>query len=1252
MKGIILRFCKKTTLVGLVTSALVATTLATAPPSFSVEDNVAPYDAVNMWIGTYYDKTQNKGNSAYGNTWPGATLPFGMTQFTPTTYDTKTGDAGGGYEYTADQLRGFGMTRLSGTGCWGRNGAFEIPLLPYSGPLTEHQALPQSPGTDIKNYYLDFSHDQEEGAPGYYRVNLDNGVLSELTATTRTTAGRFSYPEDADSATLIFNVAGANNKTGSKGPNTVTIDPENRTITGESVSKTVCDEGYSKLYFSAQFDQDFESYGTWTNGEVQPENLHAEATDKDGTGAYFTFPTGTEVGIKTGISYVSVENAELNRQTEADEKSFDDIQQEAKETWEEALGRIAVEGNTRSEKVQFYTALYHALLNPMIYEDVNGQYRGYGERSTLEGDVLSLKEGQDHEYVTWSSWDTLRSQAQLLGLLFPERASDMAQSIVNMAEQTGQWYNWPHLGAAQHKMEGDGLQIVLAELDAFGSKNYDRQAGLDSMLDTQSLGDTMATQRKNGIYYAAVGWLEDRQNVATSTTMDLTMADFAISQMASRLGDEEAAATYLQRSQNWRNLVSQSNEESERNRIVPRDRKGHWNQFDLRNRNYSANKPDSGAANEQFDQSTGLQYQWYVPYDVESLIEELGGKEVAEAKLDNMLRQLDHSGVTSDYTYMSNQPSMHIPWIYHWLNHPNKTTEVLDRIVAEEYFDDVIVEGKPGIPGNDDLGSFGAWYVWLATGLYPAIFGTADLLITAPRFETIIISPEGGAPITINAPGATENRTITGVTVDGHNHSASYLDPSFVETGGNLDIELGTEPGTWGTTDEDLPPSYRGDTDGFNAVGTTLDGSRNSGSLEFSGNSLSRNELAANGVTPGVTLDFDGISFEWPFAPPLQPDHWIPWGQHVDMEGKYAEQISFLGLATNGPSQGTAEVVYRDGSSLRVPVYFSDWTPGSIGEGNTPVLELTKRNNINGTQNNSNVKIFATSPTALDPTKAIDYVALPNDVQTGIMHIFSVGLQEADPPAPLPAQVTNVIGSENQGQITLSWNPVIDPENAPVTEYLIYRDNDPQPVLSIPTPVQFPIEVGEFPPGTYQFEVSAVNAIGEGEKSVPAEVTVSPSTPPELEEFETFELSFANEPKAGHPVQVKTDLGDASAALSHNWFLDGDPVTEEALMRGEHGDTITLGPNTAGQVLSVEVTARADGFQETTKSIQATILGEDEEQSGGGSPGEPEEGEGTERPGTPAPGGLATTGAPLALLLGGVVLLAFWGIALRMTRRH
>ncbi|WP_433383358.1 GH92 family glycosyl hydrolase [Actinoplanes sp. CA-142083] len=944
----------------LLASAALATPAAAHP-------TLSPFDAVDQFIGTEMDTTQNKSNDAYGNTFPGAAVPFGMVQPSPTTYKAGNALVGekGGYEYTASLIRGFGMTRYSGTGCTGRYGGYEFPTIPYAGALPDG-VLPVNPSVDVKGYYLGFSHANEQSSPGYYKVGLDNGVTAELTASTRTAVSRFAFP---GAASLILDVSGPNNRTlGSS----VTIDPVARTVSGWMYGTDVCDVGnFYKAYFSTKYDQPIVSYGTWNDGVMTAGSAHALKSGTDtsvdyrhDTGAWITFASGARVTAQTGFSYVSVDNAAANRSREVGRSSFEKVRAQARCLWEQALGTIDIAGGTDAQRTAFYTALYHALLHPNVRDDVNGQYLGYDNQVHV---VSRGRHFYENLNFAGSGWDMYRSQAQLIALTFPSVANDMQQSIVDMVAQRGSW------APGNARMQGDNYQVILATLDDMGAVSYDRKAALASMVATQKLPAT-STSRSDGYQYFATGLIENRKgDFATSRVLEYSIDDFAIAQLASRLGDVESQQFFMARAQNWMNVFDPVTQH-----IRPRERTGFDRSFDLRVR-------EDGSGRGQFNQSTGYQYGWLVPQNMSTLIAARGGMAAAKAQLDALMAQLDAGAYTQTGNYLSNQPAFNTPWVYNWLQSPSSSVDVLYRAVSEMY--DV---SPSGLPGNDDQGSLSAWYVFANLGVYPAIYGTGDLVISAPMFRGITIDPVGShRTIRITAPGvASGNKYVAGLRVNGSRQTANWLDARFVRTGGRLDFTMSATPGTWGTGARDVPPSYTDGADARNNIGTTPDGQGNLGSMDLSDWSLSRTALAPGASLP---LGSTGIIFTWPSAAPGTPDNWIPHGQRVDLPDAAASSVSFLGLSTNGPAAGTATVVYTDGTTQPVPVSLADWA-ATAPAGNTAVITLSGRNNANGTAGTGTFRVFATDPVALDSTKKVDAVLLPPSTDKGIMHVFDVAV--------------------------------------------------------------------------------------------------------------------------------------------------------------------------------------------------------------------------------------------------------------------
>ncbi|TDC56450.1 glycoside hydrolase family 92 protein [Actinomadura sp. KC345] len=952
----------------LVGCALAPAMAVTVPAA--ADSRLSPFDAVDQFIGTEMDTTQNKSNDAYGNTYPGAAVPFGMVQPSPTTYkpgDPLVGEKGG-YEYTAGLIRGFGMTRYSGSGCTGRYGGYEFPVIPYAGEL-RNGALPVNPSADIKKYYLEFDHANEVAEPGHYSVGLDNGVKVGLTASARTAVSEFDFP-DRGSSTLILDASGPNNRTfGTE----VTIDPETRTVSGWTHGADLCDNGNRyRAYFSTTYDRDFASYGVWQDGEMSAGAKHVRKSTGDtgadlrhDTGAWITFADGAKVTAKTGLSFVSVANAAENRDAEVGEAGFGKVRAHAARRWREALGTIDVTGGTDEQRTKFYTALYHSLLHPNIRDDVDGTYLGY------DGKVHRIERGR-HFYKNFagSGWDMYRSQAQLIALTFPGVASDINHSIVLLTEQTGSW------APEQARMQGDNLQVILSTLDDMGATRYDRKAALRSMVSTQVL-PAATTRRTDAYQYFATGMIENRKgDFATSRVLEYSIDDFAIAQLARRLGDRRSYAFFMGRAQNWMNVFDPVTRH-----IRPRERTGFDRAFDLRVR-------EDGGGRGQFNQSTGYQYGWLVPHNLATLIAKRGGTEAAAKDLDVLMKELDAGAYTQTGNYLSNQPAFSTPWVYNWLRAPEKTTDVLYRAVTEMY------DTSPsGLPGNDDQGSLSAWYLFANLGLYPAIYGTGDLVVTAPMFDRIVIDPAGDRrAVRINARGVQRGeRYTTGLRINGVPRTSSWIDAGFLRSGGTLDFRMSDTPGTWGTGARDAPPSHTAGADARNNAGTTPDGRGDLGSLDLSDWSLSRESLAAAGAGPGaeIPLGDTGITFTWPDAGPGEPDNWIPHGQRIELDGAPAASISFLGLATNGPASGTATVEYTDGSTRRVGVELTDWA-SSAAAGNVELVGVTGRNKADGTGGGGTFRVFATRPAALDTGKRVRAVTLPESTDRGIMHIFDV----------------------------------------------------------------------------------------------------------------------------------------------------------------------------------------------------------------------------------------------------------------------
>ena len=764
-------------------------------PQSNPQSKIGPAALVNPLIGT--------ANS--GNTFPGAVLPFGMVAFSPEEFLPGSGHdiPPGGYAYNATAVRGFSLTHLSGAGCPGSGDFLFMPL------TTD---VKESPALDDRDpaYLSELGHDSEHAAPGYYSVQLGNGVLVELSATRRTGAARFSYPA-GQPATLL--IRSADNETLSTDSH-VAIDPRRHTVSGWLRSGGFCRGGppssydaYYKIFFVAHFDQPFEAYGTWKDATVLPSGTSADggtavedgdSTHKGapgrGSGAYVSFANtaGAVVEVRVGISYVSEANAEANLRSESPEGlAFRSIRARAFTAWNAALGSIQVKGGTREQQTIFYTALYHALLHMNLASDVNGEYRGMNEK------MHRVAKPQTAQYANFSGWDVYRSQVQLVALLFPKIASDMAQSLLNQADQWGCWLRWTHESGAANVMNGDPSAPAIAEVAAFAGDGFAVKQAYESLLGTATTPhEGHRCSRPHLEQWLTLHYLtaaNQRHDTSVADTLEFSTADFALSQLAARLGRTAEEKELLARAQYWKYLFNPKATPQE-GFLQARNPDGSWKNFDP-------------ASTDGFVEGTGAQYLWMVPFNVHGLFTLMGGNEQAIRRLDSFFHDPQGNWALVSgklHPGFDNEPSLETPWLYDFAGAPYKTQQTVRTILDTLWHD-----AHGGIPGNDDLGEMSSWYVWAALGMYPEIPGRAELLLASPLFaEAEIHRPLG--TIRINArPQTASAFFIESLRVNGRAWTRPWLPAAFIRQGGTLVFNLsGRADPTWGTSAAQTPPSF------------------------------------------------------------------------------------------------------------------------------------------------------------------------------------------------------------------------------------------------------------------------------------------------------------------------------------------------------------------------------------------------------------------------------------------------------------
>jgi predicted alpha-1,2-mannosidase len=757
---------------------------------------------VNPFIGT----------TNGGNTYPGAALPFGMVAFSPEETPLPGRNypiaAPGGYEWRANGIKGFSLTHLSGTGCTGASG--DIPIM----PVTKDVELSPSADDGVIAYSSYFDHHDEEASPGWYKVALANGVGVELSATLRAGHARFSYPAGKP-ANLLFRAS--DSEVGSSDAN-VAADPSRREVTGSVTSGNFCGylspdrrESYYTLYFAARLDRPFTVGGAWSDAQVTKGAGESHGGTSyggrghppagKGSGAWIAFAPGSAVNMRVGISYVSLANARANLAAEdPDGKPLENVRDAARWSWNARLGQIAVKGGGRDERTVFYTALYHALLEPNLYSDADGSYLGFDRK------VHKVEGAQRAQYANFSGWDVYRSQLQLVTWLDPKTGSDIAQSLLNQANQNGGvWDRWTHLTGATSVMNGDPSPPSIAAIYAFGGRDFEAKAAYASLLKAATVPTALDLSRR-GCTVQCVGerpgldqWLTLHYMPvgapgwgSAADTLELAAADFGVAQLAEQNGDAAGAKLFRERAGWWRNLFNPAT-----GYIQPRNADGSWKTVDFNVEN-----------DDDYVEGSGAQYLWMAPFDPKGLFDVLGGAAKASTRMDRFFYNPDGSlAVTKSgmsHAELDNEPSIASPWLYDFTGEPWKTQEIVRAAMTR-----IWTNAPGGISGNDDLGEMSSWYVWAALGLYPLYPGRAELVLGSPLFEEAVVSRPLGN-LTIHARGAADDAPyIVSLAVDGKPQTRPWLPASFVLRSGRLDYVLARQPDRkWGADPADSPPSF------------------------------------------------------------------------------------------------------------------------------------------------------------------------------------------------------------------------------------------------------------------------------------------------------------------------------------------------------------------------------------------------------------------------------------------------------------
>lgn len=737
----------------------------------------APYYAVDPLIGT----------SGGGNTFPGASLPFGMMQWSPDT------NKDAWYIYSDKQIRGFSLTHLSGAGC-GLYGDFAV--LPTPSVLTA------SPGTDFALYAAAFDHSREEAHPGYYAVTFSNGIRVEITVTDRAGIARFVFPDGVSSRILVNAGSSANTMASqlTKSPDSEVYGNrielgKSDSFVGSAAAGGFCgSQSHYKIYVSGRFNKPYKSWAVWQDGSITSNGKAAQGKH---TGAWLDFGKEHEVILKVGISFVSEAGARSNLEREIPNWNFAGIRANARMTWNNLLNRAEVEGGTSDQRKIFYTGLYHSFLSPNVFSDESGNYIGF------DNEVHSLSASQQKaQYANFSDWDIYRNTVQLQALFEPEREGDMMQSLVNDAAQSGWLPRWPTSNDVTYVMDDDAPAIVIADSYAFGAHSFDVQGAFKYMVKagtTPGLGPHGKAERTFLAEYLKLGYVPiEKDEVAASLTLEYAAADFAVAQFAKNTGHETESEAFLKRSENWKNLL-----DHESGWIRPRLSDGTWlpgfdAELSLPKTKVSWDKLDQ----EGFEEGNSYQYTFMIPFDYPDLFSAIGGDDKVIPRLDKFFLKLRCWG--EPCFNIENEPDFVVPYAYVFAGLPWKTQEVVTRIGRE-----VFKSTPDGIPGNDDLGATSGVYVWNALGFYPAVPGVGGVVLGTPMFDKVTLHLAAGKRFVIYRKG--RGFYVRQVFLNGKPYSNSWLPLEKIHSGTTrLVFSTDSQPNrVRGTAIEDRPPSFR-----------------------------------------------------------------------------------------------------------------------------------------------------------------------------------------------------------------------------------------------------------------------------------------------------------------------------------------------------------------------------------------------------------------------------------------------------------
>ena len=732
-------------------------------------------DYVNPIIGT----------NGMGHTFPGACAPFGIVQLSPETdtiphnldgkYQPKVYEYCAGYQYGDKTIVGFSHTHLSGTG---HSDLGDILVMPFTGVLHTNPGTSDNPDGGYRSRY---SHETEKCRPGYYEVKLDDyNILARLTATQRVGIHEYTYPT-AEGQFILDLGSGIYNYEG-KTLWTYLRVVNDSLLTGYRITNGWARQNYT--YFAISLSTPIKKYGYENrqrmkyNGFWRKMDIHHNFPDMAGREmvAYFGFdlPKSHKLTIKVALSAVSMSGALANLEAETRALTFDGIKDQTLKSWAKELNIIQIEG-TDDQKALFYTSLYHTMINPSVYMDVDGSYRG--------NDMEIHKADGFTNYTIFSLWDTYRAEHPLMNLIKPKQGADMARSMVEIQKQSALhilpiWYLMANEGWC---MSGYHAVSVLADVAT--------KLGIGNSQEIlEAMKSTATSKWMEGMTdYIAMGYVPyDHCSTSASNTLEYAYDDWTIYKTASDAGDERTAKEFRQRALNYRNVFNPA-----LGLACPKYKDGSWKKDFSPLQTYG----------EGFIEGNSANYSFHVPHDVKGMIECFGGEKKFIERLDVLFAEdldkkyyednedIEEECLMGGYVH-GNEPSHHIPYLYNWTSQPWKTQYWLREIMDRMYINDI-----DGLHGNDDCGQMSAWYIFTAMGFYPVCPGSDQYVLGAPYLPYVKLSLPNGNVLEIKAPKVSDrNRYVKKVRWNGQTYDKLYVCHKDLMQGGILEFDMSSSP--------------------------------------------------------------------------------------------------------------------------------------------------------------------------------------------------------------------------------------------------------------------------------------------------------------------------------------------------------------------------------------------------------------------------------------------------------------------------